>query len=225
MKRFKCLRDGLCCRISPITLQSFEEVIVRELAKKFGVDAVLKPSYRVFDRVHRIHLALSYILVIDDEKGCPFLRDNICIIHSIYKPLICRSFPYAPKQVRYLYNDEYRFIIANVEYGLSTKCPVIKRDMDYINSLMKKNPLFIAEYMPSEYHSGLESEKKRNIILNLLSQLWRSGIVDLVPSNKVVSNRVTVNAYEFLQTFYPSLPYVLGVSSVVKKIRVLNSIL
>ncbi len=222
MKKFRCIRDGLCCRLSPITIQSFEEVILEEIASLLGIKIVVKPGYRVYDRVHGIELALSYILEIN-KNGCPFLRGNKCIVHNIYKPLICRSFPYAPKQVKYLYNDDYRFVVASVEYGLSTKCPVIKNDMDYINKQMRKNPLFIAEYMPNEYHSGLESEKKRNLILTLLSRLWRNKVVDLKPAGKKPSNRV-VNAYLFLQSYYPSLPYILGINNVISRIRALASI-
>lgn len=221
MLRFKCILEGLCCRLSPITIQSFEAIILAEIARKLGLRISIKPSYKVYEKINRIYLVLSYVLELDKDRGaCPFLKNNKCLIHNIYKPLICRSFPYAPKQVKYLYNEELKFVTAHVEYGLSTKCPVIKKDKKYLDKLMKYTPTALYQYMPNEYHSAIEAENKRLLILKLLSKLWRRGFINIVPAEKAYKyNAPYVNVYVFLQKHYPNLPYILGINRVLEKIK------
>ncbi len=157
---------------------------------------------------------------LDDSGKCPFLtRDNRCLIHGIYKPLICRSYPYVPREVRYLFIERLRIIISKVKYGLSAKCPVIKRHKYLIDKYMDIDPYFIPKYMPNEYRAALEAESKRAIILNLLSSLWRRGYVDLSTTSVKPRDSVIINVYLFLQKYYPNLPYILGVEKVFRRLR------
>jgi len=211
---------GLCCKISPITLLSCEEIILNIIAKKLDIKVKIDPGYLVFDRKSNRYIALSYILNLNNGK-CPFLKDNKCLLHDIYKPLICRAFPYIPREVKYLYNDSLKILIAKVNYGLSMKCPVINNDQEYLNTLFNLSPSLIAKYMPDEYLSALEMERKRSIILSLLSSLWQQDIVDLVPNKNNINNNYNrvLNVYELLRKYYPNLPYRLGIYKTLHVLR------
>ena len=218
--RFKCIYTGICCRASPITLQSFESIIISSLSRVFDIKVHMEPGYVVWDRIGNLYLAISYILKLNNDGRCPFLtKDNKCIIHSIYKPLICRSYPYVPREVRYLFIERLKLIVPKVEYGLSAKCPVIERHKYLIDKYMDLDPYFISKYMPNEYKAALEAESKRTIILNLLSSLWRRGLIDLATINRMPPNIRVTNVYNFLRNYYPNLPYVLGIEEAFRRIK------
>ena len=218
--RFKCIYTGICCKASPITLQSFEATIIRSLSRAFNIEIHTKPGYIVWDKIGNHYLAISYILGLNKDRRCPFLRkDNRCIIHDIYKPLICRSYPYVPREVRYLFIERLKLIVPKVEYGLSAKCPVIEKHKYLIDKYMDIDPYFVSKYMPNEYRAALEAESKRTIILNLLSSLWRRGLIDLTTINEIPSNVRIINVYNFLQKYYPNLPYVLGIEEIFRRIK------
>lgn len=218
--KFKCIYTGICCKASPITLQSFEAIIIGSLSKAFNIEVHIKLGYIVRDRISNNYLAISYILELNENRSCPFLKkDNKCIIHNIYKPFICRSYPYVPREVRYLFIDGFRFIIPRVEYGLSSKCPVIQKHKYLIDKYIDIDPYFISVYMPNEYKAALEAESKRTIILNLLSSLWRKGLIDLTTINKIPPSTPVVNVYNFLQKYYPNLPYILGIEEIFRRIK------
>ncbi len=209
MKTFRCTLCGLCCRSSPISILPHEDYILRALAKRFGVKYRSRPGYRVFDRRTGRDIALSYVMELVDGR-CPFLRqDDLCMIQGIYKPLICRSFPYVPKQVRYIISDEMKLIFAKVEYGISSACPVIKQDKETIIGLMTATPQWYRLYFPQEYRAAVEMEEKRSLMLRLLSKLWASRIVDIDSGRGGTHN--TINLYELLRTYFPNLPYIIGV--------------
>jgi Fe-S-cluster containining protein len=215
-KVFKCTLCGECCKASPISLLPFEDSILRILAYKLNRPYHSKPGYLVYDERRGVNIALSYTMELVNGR-CPFLtRNNLCMINNIYKPLICRSYPYVPKQVRYTISVDYKIIFATTDYGLSIKCPVIRDDREYIEELMRKNPLWPMIYMPNEYKAAMEMEEKRNLLLRLLSELWRRGLVEL--ADKRVDAPV-VNLYDILRRYYPNLPYVLGINNVYEKIR------
>ncbi len=218
MRRFRCLLEGDCCRMSPITIFPFEKPILERLAEKLGVEIVIRPGYTVYDRVSGYRIALSYVLELDEEGRCPFLtRGNLCSIHRYYKPYTCRTYPYVPREVRYMFVKEARLIYARVEYGLSMHCPVIKRDREYIDRMLAADPFFIAKYMPEEYMAALEAEDKRRTLLAALTSLWRRGIVELEASENVEAQ--VLNLYELLRKYYPGLPLELGLHRVHEVLR------
>ncbi len=200
----------------------FEEYLLRVAAEKLGVKCVITHGYTVFDRRTRSYIALSYVLELNNGK-CPFLdSNNKCLLHNLYKPLVCRAFPYIPREVRYLYNNDMRIIIAYAEYGLSRKCPVIEANIDYISRLMNVNPMYLSMYMPSEVRAAMEMERKRGIIMRLLSNLWKKGLVDLEPGERGSLNKDNViNVYDILRIYYPDLPYILGVHEAIADLKIL----
>ncbi len=217
LKVFKCTLCGECCRASPVTILPYEEVILRELAGMLNKPYKSRPGYRVFDRRSNVWIALSYAMELVDGK-CVFLRDdNLCMINDLYKPLICRSYPYVPREIRYTIDDNSKTVFSTAEYGLSIKCPVIRDDRDYLVDLISRYPNWPQIYLPNEYKAALEFEEKRSLLLRLLSQLWMRGIVDL--GGRGPSYAPVVNLYDLLRRFYPNLPYILGIDEILRKAR------
>ncbi len=213
---FKCTLCGKCCQSSPISILPHEKNILERLARLLGLKIVFKPGYRLFDRISRRYIALSYVMELVNSK-CVFLdRDNKCIIHGIYKPLICRSYPYVPKQVRYNIINELRIVFSTVEYGLSIECPVIKDDQLYMDKILGNREALL-EYLGKEIKVAEEMEKIRNNLLSLLSSLWSRGLVELIDHSGF--NAPIINLYDLLRKYYPSIPYILNIDLVLKKIR------
>jgi len=59
-------------------------------------------------------------------------------------------------------------------------------------------------------------DNARALMLDLLSRLWQTGVIDIKPANKP---GITVNLYEFLRRYYPDLPQRLGVDLVYRKVK------
>lgn len=212
--RFKCVVCGLCCTFSPISILPHEDVVLRHLAKFFGLGYSSEPGYTIYDSIHGVNLALSYVFHLGPNGRCIFLReDNTCRIHNIYKPLICRSYPYVPKHVRYNISDSERIIVATSDYGISLTCPIVKRDKAALEKYAA-NPAIIIHYMKDEYNAAMRMEEIRNFLLYLLSLLWREGLVDLKPSRP---SAPVINLYQFLRAYFPDLPTKLNIDMIFKQ--------
>ncbi len=204
--------------MSPISLLPFEDTILRIIAEKLDLPYRSRYGYILYDSIRGVGIALSYAMELVDNK-CIFLdKDNLCRIHSIYKPLVCRSYPYVPKQIRYTISRDLKIVFASVEYGISTKCPVIERDREYLSKLITHYVNWPQIYFREEYKAALEMEEKRSLLLRLLSKLWINGVVDLKETNPN-KNIAVVNLYELLRSYYPNLPYMLGIDRVYKRLR------
>ena len=216
---FKCRMCGSCCTMSPISLLPHEEVILRMLGEYMGIEVKTTHGYTVCEAVNGVNLAFSYVLHLENGK-CPFLRDNLCGIHYVYKPYICRSFPYIPRHVKYHIDEENRYIMATTEHGLSLACPVVKRDRGALERIeaMYGGPMekILIHYYKDGYVAAVEAENARSLLLRLLSKLWRDNIIDVKPSKH---EGIVVNLYEFLRKYYPDLPSVLGVDKVGSRVR------
>ncbi|MEZ0394577.1 MAG: YkgJ family cysteine cluster protein [Desulfurococcaceae archaeon] len=206
---------GVCCAASPISLLPHEDVILGSLAELLGVEYRSAPGYAMYDAVSGLNLAFSYAMELVDGR-CPFLDSRgLCRIHGIYKPLICRSYPYVPRHVRYNVDASSRTVFPSSEYGLSLLCPVIRRDREALERLYALGrPL--DEYMPSEVEAAREMERIRRLLLYMLSELWRRGAVEL---SRAREGAPYENLYVFLVRFFPSLPQVLGVSRTIQRAR------
>lgn len=197
---------------SPISLLPHEDRILSILSRKLGLPYRSKPGYKVFDRIRKSYIALSYAMELVDNR-CVFLsRDNLCMIQKIYKPLICRSFPYIPRQVRYNIVWNIKTIFATVDYGLSTICPVIKEDKKNLGKILEYNPEFIKKYLFNEYRAGNEMENIRAFLLSMLSDLWRQGYVDITDDPRIKAP--VINLYDLLRKYYPNLPYLLNIDEI-----------
>ncbi|ADG90633.1 YkgJ family cysteine cluster protein [Thermosphaera aggregans] len=204
--RFTCTSCGLCCTLSPVSLLPHEDMTLRFLANKYNLKYKSSPGYKMYDEISGYNLAFSYIMDLIDGK-CTFLKNNLCLIHDVSKPLICRSYPFVPKQVKYYVDNINRNVYAVVEHGLSMKCPVVSRDVGKLNHV--ENPYRLAYfYTPKEFLASLEMERARNIYFELLSTLWKKGLVGLAEERP---GAPVINLYQFLRTYFPEMPNLLNV--------------
>mgnify|MGYP001626234532 FL=1 len=201
--------------MSPISLLPHEEVVLKRLAQILGVDVEFSPGYKVYEALSGVNLALSYVMHLTNERRCPFLVGNKCSIHYIYKPYICRSFPYIPKHVRYSVDETNKYIMASADYGVSLACHIIKKDREWLERL-GGNSVVLYYYLKNEYMAAREAENVRTLFLSLLSKLWRDGLVELQAARE---NAPVANLYELLRQFYPDLPNVIGIDKVVARVR------
>jgi len=221
-KTFMCAMCGSCCTKSPISILPHEEVVLRTLAEKLGLPYKSTPGYRVFDKARQAYIALSYAMELFNGK-CPFLtEDSKCMIQYIYKPLICRSFPYVPRHVRYNIVWSAKLIYPTVEYAVSLECPVIKKNSSYIETLYKLGYRYLWSYFKREFTAAEEMESVRQTLLLMLSELWRRGVVEIGENPQ--TRAPVINLYELLREYYPDLPYMLSINTVLKNIeRVVES--
>lgn len=201
--------------MSPVSLLPHEEVILRKLAEMLGVEVTFTAGYTVFEAIRGANLAFSYVMHLSENGQCAFLENNKCTIHYIYKPYICRSFPYIPRHVKYSVDEVNKYISASADYGLSLACHVVRRDRAVLEKYIG-NPSILYHYAKNEYLTASESERVRSLLLTALSKLWRDGLVDIQPARQ---NAPVLNLYEFLRQMYPDLPSVLGVDRVVERAR------
>ncbi|MCC6010898.1 MAG: YkgJ family cysteine cluster protein [Desulfurococcaceae archaeon] len=212
---FKCNMCGECCKLSPISLLPHEGIVLRELSEIIGVEVKFTPGYTVYDAISGVNIAFSYILHLNENSKCPFLLDNKCSIHYIYKPYICRSFPYIPRHVRYSIDDVNRYITAEADYGLSLACYIVRRDKEVLEKYSGKHSVLV-HYLRDEYLASVEAENIRLLLLYLLSVLWREGLVNIKPS---VPGARVISLYEFLRSYFPELPSRLNLDKVLVKVR------
>jgi len=204
---FKCKMCGHCCKKSPVSLLPHEDILLRRLAEFFNLEYRSTPGYKFYDALSRSYIAVSYVMELVDNK-CVFLRDNKCLIHDIYKPFICRCFPYVPRSVKYNIVWSSKVIYHTVEYGISSECTFMKEYGSFLRNILEHDSSYIYRFLGREINVAREMEEKRLILLNMLSNAWRNGRVELAEGS-CSTNRV-VNLYEFLRTIYPDLPYFLG---------------
>lgn len=218
MPTFKCEMCGQCCRMSPISVLPHEVVILDRLAEILDLKVIFEPGYMLYDNVNKVNIALSFIMQLEGGK-CVFLKESKCVIHSIYKPYICRSFPYIPRHVKYNIDDVNKYIYATTDHGLSLACPVVRRDREVLEKYGLRNTPFtnvIIRYYKEGYNAALEAENTRSLMLTLLSKIWRDGYIDIEPARQ---QAYVLNLYEFLRRFYPDLPNILGIDRVFLRMR------
>ncbi|MBP1448410.1 MAG: YkgJ family cysteine cluster protein [Thermoproteus sp.] len=202
---FRCAPDcALCCRVSPVTVLPHEVYVLDSLAKDLGVAVRFSPAYTLADRYSGVRVALSYLMHLDEEGKCPFLRGTRCLVHDLYKPLTCRSFPYLPKVIKYELDPAAREIRMEINFVISTLCPVVKADLTPGDVLRMSNVRVAAKYAPREVEVAKEAVDKRFFYARALSDLWRKDLVDLVDGREQPHWPV-VNGFSFLRRFKPEL--------------------
>ncbi|UCE09609.1 MAG: YkgJ family cysteine cluster protein [Candidatus Thorarchaeota archaeon] len=105
--RFECTKCGACCRQDELLVTVTASDIVR-LGAGLGLNAIeltraldfyvldSEPIPHGLRHIPRIltERGLAYVALRKLENGdCVFLKDDICMIHSI-RPAVCRSFPF-----------------------------------------------------------------------------------------------------------------------------------
>jgi len=202
---FACMPHcALCCRTSPVTVLPHEVYILQRLAEKLGVAVVFTPAYKVADVKSGLRIAMSYLMHLDEEGKCPFLDGARCMVHSLYKPLTCRSFPYLPKVIRYELDPVSREIRIEVKFVMSTLCPVVRRDLTPADAAKMSNINMAAKYAPQEAKVALKTLEKRYLYAKILSGLWKRRAVELDDESKYPFYPV-VNGFAFIRRFYPEL--------------------
>ncbi|MEM2024908.1 MAG: YkgJ family cysteine cluster protein, partial [Desulfurococcaceae archaeon] len=163
--------------MSPISILPHEEVVLKRLAEEMDISITFTHGYTIYEAVSGINLALSYVMQLLNNR-CPFLEENKCRLHYVYKPSVCRGFPYTPRQVRYSIDDANKYIVASTDYGLSLACHIVKRDREVLEKY-RDNPGIIVHYIKQEYLTSIETENIRGLLLTSLSKLWRDGLVEI----------------------------------------------
>jgi hypothetical protein len=178
--------------------------ILQRLAERLGAPVVFTPAYKVADVKSGLRVAISYLMHLDEEGKCPFLEGTSCMVHGLYKPLTCRSFPYLPKVIRYELDPASREIRIDVKFVMSTLCPVVRRDLAPAD-VAKMSSIHIAvKYAPRETEVALKTLEKRHLYAKVLSELWKRGAVELDDEGKYPFYPV-VNGFAFIRRFYPEL--------------------
>jgi len=216
---FKCEMCGSCCKMSPISILPQEAVVLESLADRMNIRLEYIHGYMVYDALGGVNLALSYIMQLNNGQ-CPFLEGSKCRIHNIFKPYICRSFPYIPKHVKYHIDDVNKYIMASTDYGLSLACNVVRKHKEILEKYWARNEesvdKILLHYFKDGYLAAVEGDNVRSLMLTLLSKLWRDGLVEIRQANYTAP---VVNLYEYLRRFYPDLPSVLGLDRIAYKVR------
>ncbi|MEM4717346.1 MAG: YkgJ family cysteine cluster protein [Desulfurococcaceae archaeon] len=215
---FKCEMCGQCCRMSPISVLPHEVVILEKLAEVLSLEVKFEPGYMLHDSISKVNIALSFVMQLESGK-CVFLKESKCSIHNIYKPYICRSFPYIPRHVKYNIDDINKYIYATTDHGLSLACPVVRRDRESLEKYSLRNTPFInviIRYYKDGYNAAMEAENTRSLMLTLLSKIWREGFIEIETARP---RMYVMNLYEFLRRFYPDLPNILGIDRVFSRMR------
>lgn len=190
---------GICCKASHIAVLAHEKLILTKLARTLGINVKFSYDYTIYDRYSDKQIVLTYYIVL--EKGsCPFLKGNTCLIHNLYKPLICRSFPYVPKKVEYLYNTDLKIIKHRSVYAISTACTFIRKFKSEIEKqIVSEND--IKSFLPDEYLAATKMEILRTKYLTALSYLWRANYIFLDFTYKGQAH--VIDAYSFIRRYLP----------------------
>lgn len=204
--RFKCMPNcGLCCRLSPVTVLPHEVYLIEDEAKELGVSVKFKVGYTIVDLNNKITLALSYLMLLNERNECPFLRNNKCLVHDMYKPLTCRAYPYLPRIIRYSIDRLNKSITFDVKYAASTICPVVKEGLSNGVLIRLSTDLNLAsQVFSNEFPAAMEIIEARKIYADYLSYLWKLGVVDLVEDDGTY-NYPVVNSFWFIRRYYPDL--------------------
>lgn len=202
---FRCEPNcALCCKASPVTVLPHEVYILQKLANELGVAVLFTPAYKVADLRSGLRIALSYLMHLDEEGKCPFLSGTQCMVHDLYKPLTCRSFPYLPKVVKYELDPVGKELRIDVKFVMSTLCPVVRKDLAVADVAKMSNVKIAVKYAPREVDVAVKTLEKRYVYAKILSELWRRGAVELDEEEKYPFYPV-VNGFAFIRRFYPEL--------------------
>lgn len=157
-------------------------------------------DYTVYDEISGYKIVLTYYIRPREDGSCPFLtEDNLCMVHREYKPLICRSFPYVPSQVKYFFDPATKTIFHKTSFALSSACPILKRVKKVKGEADGRE---VSKFLVRELRAAREFDFERAKYMAALSYLWRVGLVKLVFNFK--GRAVPVNAYLFIRQYLPT---------------------
>ncbi len=147
--KYKCKMCGTCCHEVPgdyvkkIPIYPDEADKLIELAKEREVEFKIIEDLIFPDIMNEKILVLTYRIRLDnDSQGCPFYNKNTgCTVHII-KPLACRAFPLALKQI-----DAFNF-----EISIDPLCNFVISNYKELETadLIKLKTIFREEYPKAE---------------------------------------------------------------------------
>ncbi len=160
-----------------LSLLPHEVFVLDALREMYSVEIEFKPNFVLLDKKNRYLIAISYVAKFKSKK-CPFLGSNgLCMIHNVYKPLICRAYPITPMNVKYFIDIKKKVIVHNAPYGISMLCSKAKKI--YEENIRRNTKDSIPTLFPDEYESLYTMEYIRSTYLQALSNLWRRNYIDV----------------------------------------------
>ncbi|MFX0046799.1 MAG: YkgJ family cysteine cluster protein [Candidatus Hermodarchaeota archaeon] len=166
---YTCQKCGTCCheieykKRIPLYPDEADELI--EIAKKNGIKFRIIEDLVFPDILNKKILVLTYKIRLDNEThGCPFYDlERGCTVHET-KPLACKAYPLALKQV-----DAFNFQIS-----VDPLCNFVDR---YYDSLKKADFAKIKEVFKNEYPNAQEHLKKnKNLMLKIKKLEYKNKI-------------------------------------------------
>ena len=162
---YKCQLCGTCCHEVPgdyvkrIPIYPDEADRLIEIAKKRGVAFKIIEDLVFPDILNKKILVVTYKIRLDNEnRGCPFYDSKKgCTVHEM-KPLACKAYPLALKQV-----DAFNFQIS-----IDPLCNYVDGNYDL---LKKADFVKIKEIFKNEYPSAQEHLKKNKKLMLKIKKL------------------------------------------------------
>ena len=166
---YKCLKCGICCHEieykKRIPLYPEEANLLIEIAKKRGIAFKIIEDLVFPDILNKKILIVTYKIIFDKKtNGCPFY-DNIsgCTVHDT-KPLACKAYPLALKQI-----DAFNFQIS-----VDPLCHFVNNQYDLLKnaSFSTMKEIFKYEYPNAQNHLM----KNKNLMLKIKQLEFKNKI-------------------------------------------------
>ncbi|MHA2290011.1 MAG: YkgJ family cysteine cluster protein [Promethearchaeota archaeon] len=160
---YECQKCGTCCHEieykKRIPLYPDEADVLIEIAKNRGVAFKIIEDLIFPDILNKKILVVTYKIRLDNEThGCPFYKiDKGCTVHDV-KPLACKAYPLALKQV-----DAFNFQIS-----IDPLCNFVDGNYELIK---KADYVRIKEIFRNEYPSAQEHLKKNKKLMVKIKML------------------------------------------------------
>jgi len=157
---YACLKCGACCHEieykKRIPLYPEEANFLIEIAKKRGIALKIIEDLVFLDMLNKKILVVTYKILFEKKiNGCPFYDDNYgCTVHDT-KPLACKAYPLALKQV-----DAFNFQIR-----VDPLCHYVMKHYDLLKnaSFSTMKEIFKNEYPNAQNHLI----KNKNLMLKI----------------------------------------------------------
>jgi Fe-S-cluster containining protein len=152
---YACLKCGTCCHEieyqKRIPLYPEEADVLIEIAKKRGIPFKIIEDLVFFDILNKKILIITYKILFDKKTNvCPFYDNNLgCTVHDT-KPIACKAYPLALKQV-----DAFNFQIS-----VDPLCQYVNNQYDLLKnaSFLALKDIFKYEY-PNAHNHYLKNKK------------------------------------------------------------------
>jgi len=178
--KYRCMKCGTCCHEVPgnieyptykrIPLYPDEAEILIKIAKERAVPFKVIEDLVFPDKKNNKIIVVTYRIRLDNEhKRCPFYSESTgCTVHE-YKPLACKAYPLALKQID-AFNSKIdidplcNFVINNYEELENSDSKLIQQifEIEYKNAMehLKKNKKIMLKLKELEYLNKIDIYRK-----------------------------------------------------------------